>query len=69
MVQHDKSAADLDRAINNIRKAGNQYMNAVNEALIQAGYTAESRRCILNKITEHEPMIIKMCRDRKRNIR
>ena len=75
MVQHDKSTEDLNEVMENLNKAMagietsyKQYMASVDRALTIAGYLPKVKLDILNKITEHEQMIIKMCHDRKRNI-
>ena len=76
MVQHSKPTEDLNEVMENLNKAMDdieasykQYTASVKRALTIAGYLPKAKLNILNKITEHEQMIIKMCHDRKINIR
>ena len=63
MIQDRKLTDDVEQAIDNISKNREKYMASVSEALNRAGAKPRTIGKMLNKITEHEQMIIKHVRD------
>ena len=61
MDQPRRSVTTLAEAVDNVRKTCEQYRLAVDKALIMTECSNESIRRILNEITEHEQMVIRLC--------
>ena len=64
MAEHRRSITTLAEAVDNVRETCEQYRLSVDKALTIAGASPEAIRRTLNRMTEEEQAIKKMCYDR-----